>query len=179
MVPSDRSRAPVPHKKLVDERIRPRLPGHQIVRIKGLARIVSSRVTSGRPSARAVAPINLSAGSFGYSSGNWVASAATAGLISRTAAPVASRNIRIPASVVPAARKRPFAKKPAISQRVMDATARPPEVLALRMALAARRESRAGSTASQIKTCVSRRISGPAPSRRAERRAPRCRRLSQ
>jgi hypothetical protein len=60
-------------------------------------------------------------------------------------------NIRTADSIVPGARSRPFASRPAISHSVMEATAIPPEDLALRMALLARAESREGSTESQIR----------------------------
>ena len=61
-------------------------------------------------------------------------------------------NIRTAASIVPGACNRPFARRPAISHSVMEATAIPPEDLALRIALFARAESREGSTESQIRT---------------------------
>jgi len=77
-------------------------------------------------------------------------------------------------SIVPGARRRPFAKRTASSHREMDAIAIPPEVVAHRIALAARRESREGSAASQMRTWVSRSISASAPSRKREPREPRC-----
>lgn len=55
-------------------------------------------------------------------------------------------------SIVPGARSRPLANRAASSHSEMEATEIPPEAAARRIAPAARRESRDGSAASQIKT---------------------------
>lgn len=117
-----------------------------------------SRVTSGRPRERAVAPMSRSAGSDGKSAGNAVARAAISGVISWMITDVRSTTERTLLSMVPGPRMRPASNSAASSHRLIDATQMPPDSTARRIAASAARESRLESIASHTHTWVSRRI---------------------
>ena len=125
---------------------------YHIVFTMGVRRIFLSRVTKARPSARAVAAIIRSAGSAEKSPGNCVESTAIIGVISFTTTPLVSTSSPIHVSGVPRGERRPRAINMAISHRLMEAIPIPPEDTALRIALAAERESRLGSRQSHSST---------------------------
>jgi len=136
---------------------------YQMVLTSLHCRMRSSRVTSAVPSARAVAAIRRSAGSREKSSGNCQASAAISGVMDLISTPASSTSLRTDASTLPRGVICPRENIMAISQRLIAAMAIPPLARARRIADAARRERRAGSSISQTNTWVSRRISASPP----------------
>ena len=72
--------------------------------------------------------------------------------------PVFSTTDRTLVSTVPGARKRPFANSIASSQGLIEATDMPPDSVAFRIAVVARRDKRLGSIASQTQAWVSSKI---------------------
>lgn len=87
-----------------------------------------------------------------------VDNAAISDEISRTITPVFSTTDRTLLSTVPGARNRPLANSIASSQRLIDAINIPPDSVAFRIVVVARRDRRLGSIASQTQMWVSSRI---------------------
>lgn len=129
---------------------------YQTVLICPNPRIVRSLVTRTIPSARAVAPISRSLGSFEYVAGSWLARIAILGVIGRMA--VREETLSIKSSIGPVNLRRPLLASHASSQRVIAEMASPPLSPALWIKSAAVFDNLPGSLAAQINAWVSKRI---------------------